>query len=59
MSCALMQVYPTICEMSTINEMLVQGIAYGKFSAVAIAIIIIITYDTSWKLDKKGTNQMK
>lgn len=39
--------------------MLVQGIAYGKFSAVAIAIIIIITYDTSWKLDKKGTNQMK
>lgn len=54
-----MQVYLTICEMSTINEMLVQGTAYGKFSAVAIAVIIIITYDASWKLDKKGTNQMK
>lgn len=30
----------------------------GSSQQVAIAIIII-TYDTSWKFDKKGTNQMK
>lgn len=31
----------------------------GSSQQVAIAIIIIITHDTSWKFDKKGTNQMK